>query len=76
MSTETASQKWICESCGLIYDPAEGDPDGGVPPGTQFADIPATRDPDSVTFLEEERIVSYFGAGTLYASPSRAEPLL
>jgi photosynthetic reaction center H subunit len=43
---------------------------------SQFADIPATRDPDSVTFLEEERIVSYFGAGTLYATPARAEPIL
>ena len=42
----------------------------------QFADIPATSDPDSVTFLEEERIMSYFGAGTLYATPARAEPLL
>ena len=31
---------WICTSCGFIYDPAEGDPDGGVPPGTAFADIP------------------------------------
>lgn len=44
--------------------------------GAQFADIPETRDPDSVTLLEEERIVAYFGAGTLYAAPARAEPLL
>ena len=29
-------QKWICIPCGYIYDPAEGDPDGGVPPGTPF----------------------------------------
>ena len=43
---------------------------------SQFADIPSTRDPDSVTFLEEERIISYFGAGTLYATPARAEPLI
>ena len=42
----------------------------------QFADIPTTSDPDRVTFREEERIVSYFGAGTLYASPERAEPLI
>ena len=42
----------------------------------QFAGIPATRDPDSVTLLEEERIMAYFGAGTLYATPERAEPLL
>ncbi len=34
--------KWICQSCGYIYDPDEGDPDGGIPPGTQFADIPDT----------------------------------
>jgi rubredoxin len=24
----------------MIYDPAEGDPDGGVVPGTAFEDIP------------------------------------
>jgi rubredoxin len=35
-------QQWICESCGFIYDPAEGDLDGGIPAGTAFADIPDT----------------------------------
>ena len=39
MTTDTV-QKWICQSCGFIYDPAEGDPDGGIPPGTAFDDIP------------------------------------
>ncbi len=34
--------RFICESCGYIYDPAEGDVDGGIPPGTQFEDIPET----------------------------------
>jgi rubredoxin len=34
--------KYLCESCGFIYDPAEGDLDGGIPPGTAFADIPET----------------------------------
>ena len=24
----------------FIYDPADGDPDGGIPPGTNFDDIP------------------------------------
>ena len=38
--TTTTAQKWECESCGFIYDPAEGDPDGGIPPGTNFEDIP------------------------------------
>ena len=35
-----STQQWICTSCGFIYDPAEGDPDGGIPPGTDFEDIP------------------------------------
>ena len=30
MTTQTL-QRWICESCGYIYDPEEGDPDGGIP---------------------------------------------
>ena len=34
--------RYICESCGYIYDPDEGDPDGGIPPGTAFEDIPET----------------------------------
>jgi rubredoxin len=36
----SASRRWICESCGFIYDPGEGDLDGGIPPGTAFEDIP------------------------------------
>jgi rubredoxin len=32
-------EKYECELCGYIYDPVEGDPDGGVKPGTAFADI-------------------------------------
>jgi photosynthetic reaction center H subunit len=42
----------------------------------QFAGVPAMRTPDSVTRLEEEKICAYYGAGTLYATPQRAEPLL
>lgn len=40
--TETAIARWMCESCGYIYDPAVGDPDGGIPAGTAFEDIPDT----------------------------------
>ena len=42
----------------------------------QFANVPTTRSPDQVTMLEEEKISAYYGAGTLYADPMRAEPLL
>lgn len=44
--------------------------------GHQFAKVPGTKLPDQVTLLEEERIGAYYGAGTLYAEPSRQEPLL
>jgi photosynthetic reaction center H subunit len=42
----------------------------------QFAGVPATRATDRVTLLEEERITAYYGAGTLYADPSRAESMV
>ena len=32
--------KYECLRCGWIYNPAEGDPDGGIKPGTPFKDIP------------------------------------
>ena len=32
-------EKYVCV-CGYEYDPAVEDPDGGIAPGTPFADIP------------------------------------
>ena len=32
--------KYMCEPCGYVYDPAEGDPDSGIEAGTAFEDIP------------------------------------
>lgn len=31
---------YVCSVCGYVYDPAKGDPDGGIPAGTPFADLP------------------------------------
>ena len=31
---------WICKVCGVIYNPAEGDPDSGITAGTPFEAIP------------------------------------
>ena len=42
----------------------------------QFANVPTTKGADQVTMLEEEKISAYYGGGTLYADPMRAEPLL
>ncbi len=36
----STTQKWICLQCSMIYDPAIGDPDGGIAAGTPFTDIP------------------------------------
>ncbi len=33
-------QKWECP-CGYIYDPAEGDYENGVDPGTAWEAVPA-----------------------------------
>ncbi|MEI7641078.1 MAG: rubredoxin [bacterium] len=33
-------KKYQCNVCGYIYDPAKGDPDTGVAPGTAFELIP------------------------------------
>jgi rubredoxin len=33
-------EKYVCDVCGYVYDPAEGDPEHGVQPGTAFADVP------------------------------------
>ncbi len=32
--------KYRCTICDYIYDPAVGDPDNGVPPGTPFEALP------------------------------------
>jgi len=32
--------RYICAICGYIYDPEKGDPDGNIPAGTPFEDIP------------------------------------
>jgi photosynthetic reaction center H subunit len=44
--------------------------------GHHFANVPGTRSADQVTLLEEEKITAYYGGGTLYADPKRAEPIL
>jgi rubredoxin len=34
-------QKYVCNICGYVYDPAEGDPDNDVKPGTKWEAVPA-----------------------------------
>jgi len=33
-------KKYRCLMCGYVYDPAQGDPENGVAPGTAFENLP------------------------------------
>ena len=37
---EKTMKKYVCGPCGYVYDPAVGDPDSGIAPGTAFEDLP------------------------------------
>ena len=34
-------EKYVCDACGWVYDPAIGDPEGGIPAGTPFEELPS-----------------------------------
>ncbi|MBX3710711.1 MAG: rubredoxin [Lysobacter sp.] len=36
------ARKYRCSVCDHVYDPAQGDPDTGIAPGTPFEDLPET----------------------------------
>lgn len=36
----TGMKKFVCDVCGYVYDPAQGDPEHGVAAGTAFEDLP------------------------------------
>jgi|MTBAKMStandDraft_1061839.scaffolds.fasta_scaffold10898_3 flavin reductase (DIM6/NTAB) family NADH-FMN oxidoreductase RutF/rubredoxin len=38
---EVKTARYTCALCGYVYDPASGDPEGKIPPGTPFEDLPA-----------------------------------
>ncbi|TGG96190.1 MAG: rubrerythrin [Aphanocapsa feldmannii 277cV] len=40
VADQPAAGRWICRVCSMIYDPALGDPDSGIAPGTPFEAIP------------------------------------
>ena len=40
ISKEIFMKKYVCNACGYVYDPAIGDPDNGIAPGTPFENLP------------------------------------
>ena len=35
-------EKYVCDVCGWIYDPAQGVPEQDIKPGTSFESLPDT----------------------------------
>ena len=63
--------------CGFVdYDRANRKVEVVAITAAQFAHVPATASDSQITKLEEDRICAYYAGGTLYAVPSRSEPLI
>lgn len=52
-------EKWVCELCGYVYDPAKGA--DGVKPGTAFEELPDDWECPEC-FAEKDRFVSEYHA--------------
>jgi rubredoxin len=37
---DNSMKKYVCTACGYIYDPAQGDPENSIQPGTAFEALP------------------------------------
>ena len=44
--------------------------------GAQFQDVPRLQNAETVTLLEEEKLVGYYAGGLMYATPTRLGPIL
>lgn len=42
IKTNIIMDRYECDMCGYVYDPAKGDPDNGIAPGTPFEQLPST----------------------------------
>ncbi|MBR1739340.1 MAG: rubredoxin [Ruminococcus sp.] len=40
LKKEVISVKYVCDICGYIYDPENGEPDSGVAAGTEWENVP------------------------------------
>ena len=40
MTKEAEMKKYVCNVCGYVYNPADGDSDSGITAGTAFEDLP------------------------------------
>ncbi len=56
---------YVCELCGYVYDPSEGDPENEIPENTDFEDLPddwlcplcgAAKEDFTEEFVEDEEL--------------------
>ena len=40
MTADQTYSKWMCLTCGFIYDEAKGLPEEGLPAGTRWDEVP------------------------------------
>lgn len=40
MSTPRPYRRFICQTCGYVYDEEKGDPGAGLAPGSRWEDVP------------------------------------
>jgi rubredoxin len=58
VTTGALMKTYMCLICGFIFDEAEGDPEGGIPPGTRWDDVPLSwRCPDCGAGKEDFEMV-------------------
>lgn len=52
-------RKWLCLTCGHVYDESDGDPESGIAAGTRFEDLPLSwRCPDCGARKEDFELLS------------------
>ena len=47
-------KKYVCNVCGYVYDPAEGDPDNGVAAGTAWDPIQGESEDDHIQWVDHD----------------------
>ena len=53
-NVETRTGRHVCSVCGYVYDPAEGNSDNGIEPGTPFSELPEDWDCPQCGAAKEE----------------------
>lgn len=76
IEVDTGTRRALIPNTFAIYKFRQGQVYVHALAAHQFANVPHPKAGDRITKLEEEKVMAYFGAGTLFSDPKRAEPLL